>query len=157
MKSFLLIFLAILTYYPLKAQLANQTMVKGKQVGTVANPNVCIVPTPPAPFVPIPYVSEQVTHTKKSAKDGALKIKMKGKNLEKYSNFDVFINGRKTSKIKATISPVEKGETGVTSRTITLYLYEELDPKKYYNIQYRNTFKSKNIFEQTYSVVNMRL
>ncbi|REJ84690.1 MAG: hypothetical protein DWQ36_07945 [Acidobacteria bacterium] len=93
-----------------------------KGAGIFSGPlDVCLMPAPPAPAVPIPYTAVVVESGGGFAKKGdKVKIKIRGEGLERIGSVELYQNGRKVTNIKAMLQRPRAGMRNSTERELTL-------------------------------------
>jgi hypothetical protein len=132
---------------------------------TIAFPDVCKTPAPPAPSVPIPYPNIKVTETSKTTKktkiDGdkvmtkarkgdILTYALYGDSLENIISAEVCTGCLKNNNFKTTLEPVAKGQKNVTVRKLTItYLGEK---NQHFQINFRRDMVSEPIFSREYNL-----
>lgn len=132
---------------------------------TIAFPDVCKTPAPPAPPVPVPYPNIAVSETKKGntkTKTGGGKINTKtntgdiitytlyGDSLENIISAEVCTGCLKNNNFKTTLEPVPDGQKNVTERKVTItYLGDE---NQHFQINFRRDMVSDPIFSSEYNV-----
>jgi len=132
---------------------------------TIAFPDVCKTPAPPASPVPIPYPNIKVSETKKGNKKtktegGKINPKtspgdiitytLLGDSLENIISAEVCTGCLKNNNFKTILEPLAKGQKNVTERKLTItYLGDE---NQHFQINFRRDMVSDPIFSSEYNL-----
>ena len=116
-------------------------------------PDVCFVPLPPAPQVPIPYSS--ISYVKSENKKSKSKVKLekksvtytiKGEGLERIGSANVYVNGISSEMFEATLEPVARGAKNVSNRKITITAKKGPLYLSKMNLNFRRSLDSEPFF-----------